>query len=54
MPLVYALWIVIAVMWNCTFVFLFAYTQTMAYLTLKREVRYNEAYAKTAYQWYCI
>ncbi|KDO30714.1 hypothetical protein SPRG_04616 [Saprolegnia parasitica CBS 223.65] len=36
---------------NCVFVFLFAYSQTMAYLTLKREVRYNEAYAKTAYQW---
>ncbi|RHY81740.1 hypothetical protein DYB35_003774 [Aphanomyces astaci] len=36
---------------NCSFVFLFAYTQTMVYLTLKREVRGNEAYAKTAYQW---
>ncbi|OQR97780.1 hypothetical protein ACHHYP_10014 [Achlya hypogyna] len=36
---------------NCTFVFLFAYSQTMAYLTLKREVRYNETYATTAYQW---
>ncbi|KAF0700719.1 Aste57867_8773 [Aphanomyces stellatus] len=36
---------------NCIFVFLFAYTQTMIYLTLKREVRFNESYAKTAYQW---
>ncbi|CAK4092963.1 unnamed protein product [Aphanomyces euteiches] len=36
---------------NCIFVFLFAYSQTMVYLTLKREVRFNESYAKTAYQW---
>ncbi|RHY34650.1 hypothetical protein DYB32_000798 [Aphanomyces invadans] len=41
----------VAVAANCSFVFLFAYAQTMVYLTLKREVRGNEAYAKTAYQW---
>ncbi|EQC38302.1 hypothetical protein, variant [Saprolegnia diclina VS20] len=47
----YALGGIAPVVGNCVFVFLFAYSQTMAYLTLKREVRYNEAYAKTAYQW---
>ncbi|OQS02094.1 hypothetical protein THRCLA_05502 [Thraustotheca clavata] len=42
---------IIPVAGNCIFVFLFAYSQTMAYLTLKREVRFNETYATTAYQW---